>query len=49
MDMGMFNRLPCRLSAVHADIEASHQPVLHKDVGPELIEHKADGAPFWLE
>jgi hypothetical protein len=22
MNMGMFNRLPCRLSAVHADIEA---------------------------
>jgi hypothetical protein len=38
MHMGVVNRLPSSLAAVHADIEATYQSVLFHYVGSNFIQ-----------
>jgi hypothetical protein len=49
MHMSMIDRLPRHLSAIHADIEACYGSISFQNVGPELIQHDAEGAALWLK
>ena len=47
--MGMTDRLPRGLSAIHADIEACYRSIRFQNVGPKLIVYDAEGTAFWFE
>ena len=47
--MGVINGLASDLSAIDAYIETCDRPISFQNIGPELIEHDAYGATFWLE